>query len=142
MNQILFELAKLNFNMVQATLQNDLREISRWWRNLGLIENLNFTRDRLVESFVCVVGLAFQPELSNFRKWLTKVIVLIVLLDDIYDNYGSLEELDDFTNAVDRVLAVRSFFSIMNEPTEEMAYFLYKNQDLKGVYSIKISKDF
>ncbi|KAK0580164.1 hypothetical protein LWI29_037317 [Acer saccharum] len=207
MNQILFELAKLNFNMVQATLQNDLRGISRWWRNLGLIENLNFTRDRLVESFMCVVGLAFQPKLSNFRKWLTKVIVFILVIDDIYDNYGSLEELQDFTNAVDRwdskeihehsrnciklcfqalydttnqiayeiqkekdwkqwaefckalfvetkwynegytptlqeylsnawisssgtVLAVHSIFSIMNEPTEEMAHFLDKNQDL------------
>ncbi|TXG47243.1 hypothetical protein EZV62_026537 [Acer yangbiense] len=102
MNQILFELAILNFNMVQATLQNDLREISRWWRNLGLIENLNFTRDRPVESFMCAVGLAFQPKLSNFRKWLTKVIAFILVIDDIYDNYGSLEELQDFTNAVDR----------------------------------------
>lgn len=29
MNTILLELAKLNFNIVQATLQNDLRELSR-----------------------------------------------------------------------------------------------------------------
>ncbi|KAI9198954.1 hypothetical protein LWI28_025014 [Acer negundo] len=223
MNKLLFELSKLNFNMVQATLQNDLREISRWWRNLGLIENLNFTRDRLVESFMCAVGLVFQPNLSNFRKWLTKVVVFILVIDDIYDNYGSLEELQDFTNAVDRwdskgidehlpncmklcfqalydttnqiayeiqnekgwnqvlpdlkkvvrwgdfckalfveakwynmgytptlqeymsnawisssgtVLAVHSFFSIMNEPTEEMARFLDKNQDL--VYNSSI----
>ncbi|KAJ4703292.1 Terpene synthase [Melia azedarach] len=101
-NQILLELAKLNFNIVQATLQNDLREVSRWWRNLGLIENLNFSRDRLVESYMCAVGLAYEPKHSCFRKWLTKVVIFILVIDDIYDIYGSLEELQQFTNAVER----------------------------------------
>nr|QWQ79587.1 TPS29 [Juglans sigillata] len=101
MNAInLLELAKLNFNIVQATLQKDLRELSRWWRNLGLIENLNFARDRLVESFVCSVGLACEPEHSGFRKWLTKAINFILIIDDVYDVYGLLEELELFTIAV------------------------------------------
>nr|POF23364.1 (e,e)-alpha-farnesene synthase [Quercus suber] len=62
MNSSLLELAKLHFNIVQAILQKDLRESSRWWRNLGLTENLSFARDRLAESFMCSVGLAFEPE--------------------------------------------------------------------------------
>ncbi|ESR62385.1 hypothetical protein CICLE_v10018045mg, partial [Citrus x clementina] len=158
MNTILLELAKLNFNIVQATLQNDLRELS--------------------------------------RKWLTKVIIFILVIDDIYDIYGSLEELEHFTSAVERlvltyvsssqkkkekttnvninqlllahlwsdfcksllveakwqkrgytpclqeylsnawisssgtVLSVYSFFGIMKEATEETAGFLKLNQDL------------
>ncbi|PON36743.1 Squalene/phytoene synthase [Parasponia andersonii] len=99
---ILVNLAKLNFNMVQATLQKDLRELSSWWKNLGLSENLNFARDRLVESFMCTVGLAFQPQYKCLRKWLTKVVIFILIIDDVYDLYGSLEELRQFTNAVDR----------------------------------------
>ncbi|XP_062013371.1 (E,E)-alpha-farnesene synthase-like [Rosa rugosa] len=98
----LLELAKLNFNMVQATLQKDLREVSMWWNNLGLNKNLDFARDRMVECFMCAVGLAFEPEYKSFRKWITKVVNLILIIDDVYDVYGSLEELKHFTNAVER----------------------------------------
>ncbi|XP_022721028.1 alpha-farnesene synthase-like [Durio zibethinus] len=101
-DKILLELAKLNFNIVQATLQKDLSEISRWWRNLGLMEHLNFTRDRLAESFLCAVGLAYEPQYSCFRKCLTKITTMILIIDDVYDVYGSLEELEQFTDAVDR----------------------------------------
>ncbi|KAM3749479.1 hypothetical protein ACB098_05G188300 [Castanea mollissima] len=101
-NSSLLELAKLHFNIVQAILQKDLRESSRWWRNLGLTENLSFARDRLAESFMCSVGLAFEPEYTCLRKWLTKVVILILIIDDVYDVYGTLEELKHFTNAVNR----------------------------------------
>ncbi|KAI5332503.1 hypothetical protein L3X38_022632 [Prunus dulcis] len=99
---ILLELAKLNFNMVQATLQKDIKEASKWWKNLGLAEHLKFARDRPVECFMCAVGLNFQPDYTSFRIRLTKVIYLILIIDDVYDVYGSLEELKLFTNAVDR----------------------------------------
>ncbi|XP_004309672.1 PREDICTED: (E,E)-alpha-farnesene synthase-like isoform X2 [Fragaria vesca subsp. vesca] len=98
----LLELAKLNFNEVQATLQKDLREASKWWYNLGLTKNLDFARDRMVECFMCAVGLAFETDHKSFRKWLTKVINLILIIDDVYDVYGSLEELKHFTRAVER----------------------------------------
>ena len=75
----------------------------RWWRNLGLTENLSFARDRLAESFMCSVGLAFEPEYTCLRKWLTKVVILILIIDDVYDVYGTLEELKHFTNAVNRL---------------------------------------
>ncbi|MBA0840143.1 hypothetical protein Goarm_002745, partial [Gossypium armourianum] len=95
------ELAKINFNTVQAILQKDLREISRWWRNLRLMESLNFTRDRLAESFLCSVGLTYEPQYSCFRKCLTKITTMILIIDDVYDVYGSIEELEQFTEAVD-----------------------------------------
>ncbi|CAL2253072.1 unnamed protein product [Prunus armeniaca] len=99
---ILLELAKLHFNMVQATLQKDIKEASKWWKNLGLAEHLKFARDRPVESFMFAVGLNFQPDYTSFRIRLTKFIYLIPIIDDVYDVYGSLEELKLFTNAVDR----------------------------------------
>ncbi|GMY37108.1 (E,E)-alpha-farnesene synthase-like isoform X1 [Fagus crenata] len=102
MNAIILELAKIHFNIVQATLQKELRESSRWWRNLGLMENLSFARDRLAESFMCAMGVAFEPKYAFLRKWLTKVINLILIIDDVYDVYGTLEELKHFTNAVYR----------------------------------------
>ncbi|XAR53728.1 Alpha-farnesene synthase [Bertholletia excelsa] len=99
---ILVKLAKLNFNMVQATHQEDLKELSRWWKNLHLIENLSFSRNRLVESYLWAMGVAFEPQHSSFRKWLTKAIIFVIVIDDVYDIYGSLEELECFTNAVHR----------------------------------------
>ncbi|KAH9743709.1 tricyclene synthase [Citrus sinensis] len=142
MNTILLELAKLNFNIVQATLQNDLRELSRWWKNLGLIENLNFSRDRLVECFLCAVGLVYEPNCSCFRKWLTKVIIFILVIDDIYDIYGSLEELEHFTSAVERwdfkeiqrlPECMKLCFKALYDTTNEMAYEIGRRNTWKQV---------
>ncbi|KAA3478835.1 nerol synthase [Gossypium australe] len=93
-----FELAKLNFNTVQAILQKDLREISRWWRNIRIMEGLNFTRDRLAESFLCSVGFTYEPQYSCFRKCLARITTMILIIDDVY---GSIEELEQFTEAID-----------------------------------------
>ncbi|CAN4078288.1 unnamed protein product [Withania somnifera] len=101
-NLKLLQLAKLNFNMVQAEHQKDLAEILRWWRKLGVIENVSFSRDRIVESFLWSVGVAFEPQHSNFRNWLTKAITFIIVIDDVYDIYGNFQELQVFTNAVVR----------------------------------------
>nr|XP_018680138.1 PREDICTED: terpene synthase 10-like [Musa acuminata subsp. malaccensis] len=50
MNPVLLELAKLDFNRVQSIHQRELREVSRWWSNLGLAQRLPFSRDRLMEN--------------------------------------------------------------------------------------------
>nr|GME01645.1 alpha-farnesene synthase-like [Ipomoea batatas] len=100
-NSQLLHLAKLNFNIVQVEHQKNLAEILRWWRNFGLIENMSFTRNRVVESFLWSVGVAFEPQYGNFRKWLTKAIQLVLIVDDVYDIFGSLQDLEIFTTAVE-----------------------------------------
>ncbi|KAJ4981749.1 hypothetical protein NE237_032586 [Protea cynaroides] len=101
-NSTLLELAKLNFNMVQTTHQGELREISRWWKEKGFAEKLSFARHRLVECFLWSVGIVFEPQYGCLRKWLTKIMNLILLIDDIYDIYGTLDEIQQFTDAVER----------------------------------------
>ncbi|KAF8029986.1 hypothetical protein BT93_E2417 [Corymbia citriodora subsp. variegata] len=134
----LLELAKLNFNMVQATHQRDLGEISRWWRDLGLIEHVDFTRDRLVESFLCALGLSQEPRFSSLRKSLTKVIILILVIDDVYDLYGSMEELECFTGAITRrdseqiqqlPECMKVCFQALHDVTYEIAYDIGKAED-------------
>ncbi|KAJ4982262.1 hypothetical protein NE237_033099 [Protea cynaroides] len=73
-NPILLELAKLNFNMVQATHQGELKEIYRWWKNEGIAEKLSFARHRIVECFLWAVGIVFEPQYGYLRKWLTKIL--------------------------------------------------------------------
>ncbi|KAK9116364.1 hypothetical protein Sjap_015311 [Stephania japonica] len=100
----LIELAMLDFNRVQAVHQKDLRKASRWWRDLGLCSHpqMHFVRDRLVENFLWTIGVIFDPQFSYCREELTKVNCLITTIDDVYDVYGSLEELELFTDTVER----------------------------------------
>nr|WNI01961.1 terpene synthase [Psidium guajava] len=134
----LLELAKLNFNTVQAIHQRDLIDISRWCGNLGLIERVDFTRDRPVESFLYALGLTQEPHLSSLRKSLTKVVILILVIDDVYDIYGSLEELECFTSAIIRwdseqiqqlPECMKVCFQSLRDVTYEIAYDIGKDED-------------
>ncbi|CAL9050385.1 unnamed protein product [Musa banksii] len=102
MNPVLLELAKLDFNRVQSIHQRELREVSRWWSNLGLAQRLPFSRDRLMENYFWTVGWAFEPQFARFREAQTKGNCLITTIDDVYDVYGTIDELELFTDAVER----------------------------------------
>ncbi|GMN64055.1 hypothetical protein TIFTF001_033115 [Ficus carica] len=101
MNLSLLELAKLDFNIVQATHQEDLKHVSRWWSETGLGQKLDFARDRLMENFMWTVGIAFEPQFGKFRRVSTKVYALITVIDNIFDVYGTLDELELFADAVE-----------------------------------------
>ncbi|OIW05928.1 hypothetical protein TanjilG_07204 [Lupinus angustifolius] len=100
-NKVLLDAAKLDFNIVQSTLQKDLQEMSQWWKGTGLASNISFSRDRLMETFYWTVGIVFEPQFSHVRKGLTKVCSLMTIMDDMYDVYGTLDELELFTAAVE-----------------------------------------
>ncbi|KAG5020997.1 hypothetical protein JHK87_016852 [Glycine soja] len=73
-----------------------------WWRDgIGLPSKLSFARDRLVEAFSWSLAMFPQPQFNNCHKEITKVGILITFLDDVYDIYGTLGELELFTNAVE-----------------------------------------
>ncbi|KAJ8628078.1 hypothetical protein MRB53_021385 [Persea americana] len=103
MNSSLLELAKLHFNNVQTTFQISLRSLSRWWKDLGLGEQYSsFARDRLVESFFWAAAVTSEPQFGRCQEAVTKAIQFISTIDDIYDVYGTVDELELFTNAADR----------------------------------------
>ncbi|CAL0321533.1 unnamed protein product [Lupinus luteus] len=102
MSPAILQLAILDFNIVQAIYQEELKCTSRWWKRIGIAEKLSFTRDRLVQNYVWTIGKNFKPNFRNFRIVITKVNSLITTIDDIYDVYGTLEELQLFTEAINR----------------------------------------
>nr|ADR74206.1 (E)-beta-ocimene/myrcene synthase [Vitis vinifera] len=139
MNPILLEFAKLDFNMVQATHQEDLKHMSSWWRSTRLGEKLKFARDRLMENFLWTVGVIFEPQYGYCRRMLTKVGTFITIIDDVYDVYGTLDELELFTDAVDRwdINAMdplpeymKLCFLALYNSTNEMAYDALKEHGL------------
>ncbi|XP_015166116.1 (-)-camphene/tricyclene synthase, chloroplastic-like [Solanum tuberosum] len=138
-NPLLLELAKLDFNIVQATHQQDLKILSTWWKSTRLAEKYSFSRGRLVEAFFWSVGLVFEPQHSFCRRMVAKNVAFIVIIDDIYDVYGTLDELEIFTHAVQRwdVKAMEQlpdymkicYLSLFNT-TNEMAYYILKQQGI------------
>ncbi|KAL0370601.1 UNVERIFIED_CONTAM: Isoprene synthase, chloroplastic [Sesamum angustifolium] len=145
-NQLLHKLATLDFNLVQKVHQRDLQDASRWWRQVGLANKLSFARDRLMESFFWTVGMISEPQFSKCRVGLTKVVKLITVLDDIYDVYGSADELELLINAVDKwdVNAVNDlpdymklFFFALYNTVNDMAYDTLKEQDQVIISQLK-----
>nr|WNI01931.1 terpene synthase [Psidium guajava] len=101
-NEALLSLAKLDFNRLQKQHQEELFDLARWWMGLDFKRKLPFARDRLVEGYFWILGVHFEPELVAARRMMTKVIALTSVLDDIYDVYGTYEELELLTQAIQR----------------------------------------
>ncbi|XP_042378671.1 terpene synthase 10-like isoform X2 [Zingiber officinale] len=101
-NPNLLEFAILDFNALQSIYKKELGAVSRWWTELGLAEKLPFSRDRLAESYLWTVGWAFEPQYWSFREAQTKGVCFVTMIDDVYDVYGTLDELQLFTHLIDR----------------------------------------
>ncbi|GFZ04840.1 terpenoid cyclases/Protein prenyltransferases superfamily protein [Actinidia rufa] len=100
----LLNFAKLDFNLLQKLHQRELCEITRWWKDLDFAKKLPFARDRMVECYFWILGVYFEPQYLLARRMLTKVIAMISIIDDIYDVYGTLEELVLFTDAIESMI--------------------------------------
>ncbi|GFS42113.1 terpenoid cyclases/Protein prenyltransferases superfamily protein [Actinidia rufa] len=107
----LLNFAKLDFNLLQKLHQRELYEITRWWKDLNFAKKLPFARDRISECYFWILGVYFEPQYLVARRMLTKVIAMISIIDDIYDVYGTLEELVLFTDAIERFQFI-PFFKI------------------------------
>ncbi|KAK1293136.1 hypothetical protein QJS10_CPB17g00586 [Acorus calamus] len=101
-NPLLLEFAKLDFRMLQVIHRRDLGKLARWWEELGLAKKLSFVRDRLVEAFYPTIGIVPEQQFGYSREGLTKLGTFVTIVDDIYDVYGLLDELELFTDVVDR----------------------------------------
>ena len=77
----------------------------RWWKSIQWAEKLSFARARLIECFYWSLGSNFEPEFQYARSVLTPVNAFITTIDDIYDLYGTLEELELLTKLTKRLIA-------------------------------------
>ncbi|XP_051118260.1 germacrene A synthase-like [Andrographis paniculata] len=74
----------------------------KWWKELDVPSTLPYARDRVVECYFFSLGTYHEPQYSHCRVLLTKVIATLSILDDTYDSYGTTEELNVITNAIQR----------------------------------------
>ncbi|KAH6821460.1 hypothetical protein C2S53_006291 [Perilla frutescens var. hirtella] len=100
-NESLLRFAKLDYNLLQILHREELREICRWWKELDLIAKLPYARNRMVECFFWAMGVYHEPQYSRARIMLAKTIAMTSLIDDTFDVYGTIKELDIFTQAIE-----------------------------------------
>ncbi|CAA2955756.1 Probable terpene synthase 11 [Olea europaea subsp. europaea] len=145
-NQILLEQAKLDYNKVQSLHQIELAELSRWWKQLGLVEKLKFGRDRPMECYFWTVGILPDLKYSQARIELAKTIAILLVIDDIFDTYGSINELLLFNDAIqkwnlDAIEQLPAYMKIcymaLYNNTNEIAYSILKEQGRNVLPSLK-----
>lgn len=91
-----------------------------------------FARDRMVECYFWVLGLYFEPQHSLARKILNQIFAFMITLDDIYDVYGTVEELEIFTDAIERLY-------LLSESIEQVILLIFHIVDYEIACSGGIS---
>ncbi|GLJ05579.1 hypothetical protein SUGI_0020660 [Cryptomeria japonica] len=98
-NLKLLSLAKMDFNAIQSLHQQELKTYSTWWKESRLSE-LEFARHRPVEYFFVACAICEDERYSAFRFGLAKLSTIATYIDDIYDTFGTLDELKLLSEAI------------------------------------------
>ncbi|OMO57318.1 hypothetical protein CCACVL1_25843 [Corchorus capsularis] len=100
MDSTLLEFAKLNYNILQSVYLKELQQLVGWWKDLNFKEKLPFVRDRLLENYFFALGGSLELQFPKARRNIAKFCFVATAIDDIFDTYGSLDELEKFTEAI------------------------------------------
>ncbi|KAL7615072.1 hypothetical protein Lser_V15G05653 [Lactuca serriola] len=96
------KLAKVHFNYLQLQQKEELRMVSQWWKDMEFQTSVPYIRDRVPEIYLWILGLYFEPYYSRARIIATKITLFLVVLDDTYDAYATIDEIRLITDAINR----------------------------------------
>ncbi|KAL2489905.1 Ent-kaur-16-ene synthase [Forsythia ovata] len=91
-NKDFIVLTQHDFNVHNAVHQKELQELERWYKN-NRLDCLKFGRRVLQTAYFLIASLLSGPELSEARISYAQCVILVTLIDDFFDDYGSREEL-------------------------------------------------
>ncbi|GAB2284627.1 hypothetical protein Dimus_019081 [Dionaea muscipula] len=100
-NKSLLRFAKLDFNMVQSLHNQELKDHAKWWADLGIASKVPWMRERVAESYFWGSGILYESQHGLVRKMGSISCALATVVDDLYDSYGTIEELEVFTQAIE-----------------------------------------
>ncbi|MED6167491.1 hypothetical protein PIB30_003462 [Stylosanthes scabra] len=102
-NKELLAFANLDFNMLQKLHQKEVGSITKWWKRSDFATKVFYARDRVVEAYFWPFAMSSDPKHSTQRRKVGKLVTCTSFLDDTYDVYGTIEELELFKMAIQRM---------------------------------------
>ena len=75
---------------------------ARWGKELSLMKELQFARIQPFKWYIWSLGILPGPDMAEERIELAKSVSFIYMIDDVFDVYGTPDELVLFTEAVNR----------------------------------------
>ncbi|QCD84254.1 linalool synthase [Vigna unguiculata] len=96
------ELCRIDTEMISSLHLKEIFAVSKWWKELGLANELTFARDEPIKWYMWSMACLPDPRFSEARIELTKPLSLIYIIDDIFDFCANIDELTLFTEAVKR----------------------------------------
>ncbi|XP_019171837.1 PREDICTED: (3S,6E)-nerolidol synthase 1-like [Ipomoea nil] len=132
--KLLADLARMDFNAMQCIYREEILQVFKWWKELGLSEELKLARNQPLKWYIWSVAMATNPTLSRQRIEITKPISLVYIVDDIFDVYGTLDELILFTETINRWEVaddklpsyMKMCFKVIHDTTHEISNVVYQ----------------
>ncbi|KAL4586184.1 hypothetical protein LXL04_010816 [Taraxacum kok-saghyz] len=100
-NEDYLRLAIEDFNACQSIYRGELKDVERWAVEFKL-DKLKFARQKAAYSYFAAASIFSSPELSDARISWAKSVTLITAIDDFFDGGGSMDELENFVQLVDK----------------------------------------
>ncbi|KAI4371671.1 hypothetical protein MLD38_009997 [Melastoma candidum] len=145
-NSALQELALLDSSLVKFKYHEEFHQVTKWWNDLGLGKELKFARDNLLKWYMWTIVAIDNPNLSKERVELTKPISFVYIIDDIFDVYGTLDELVLFTDSIigwspheNLPEYMKVCFQALNNITNEISDEVYQRHGWNPLISLRKS---
>ncbi|XP_059065092.1 alpha pinene synthase, chloroplastic-like [Cryptomeria japonica] len=114
----------------QSVHRQELQSILQWWKDSDL-DKVDFACHRHVEYFALACAYCIDAKYSAYRHDFAKLCALATIVDDIYDTYGTIEEIKLFNEAVKKwdsslpnslpkniKIAYKAFYMAINESAQ------------------------
>nr|GME14304.1 (3S,6E)-nerolidol synthase 1-like [Ipomoea batatas] len=131
--KLLADLERMDFNVMQCIYHEEILQVFKWWKELGLSEELKLARNQPLKWYIWSVAMVTNPTMSRQRIEITKPISLVYFVDDIFDVYGTLDELILFTEAINRWEVINKLpsymkmcFKVIHDTTHEISNAVYQ----------------
>ncbi|XP_065872842.1 ent-kaur-16-ene synthase, chloroplastic-like isoform X1 [Euphorbia lathyris] len=93
--------SRQDFNKRQIEFKKELAYLARWEKKYKL-DKLKYARQRLELIYFAVATNLFEPEFSDARLAWTQHTILTTVVDDFFEFRGSMEELINLVNLIQR----------------------------------------
>ncbi|KAJ1434837.1 Terpenoid cyclases/protein prenyltransferase alpha-alpha toroid [Sesbania bispinosa] len=142
------ELAEIDSCIVRFMNQNEIIQVYKWWKDLGIAKEVQFARYQPLKWYMWPMACFTDARFSDQRIELTKPISLIYIIDDIFDVHGTLDQLTLFTNAVNRwelagTEQLPDFMAVclttLYDITNDFAQKIYERHGLNPIDTLKKS---